>query len=88
MIILIAAFIVSLIPAVLLYWWLRNRVKDEDAYKALCDSALKRGILCVFPVILLSAVLQIIIRLTGVRDANLLLYEGLHNFLVLALAEE
>ena len=53
MIILIAALIVSLVPAVLLYWWLRNRVKDEDAYKALCDSALKRGILCVFPIILL-----------------------------------
>ncbi len=41
-----------------------------------------------FPVLLLSAVLQIIIRLTGVKDTNLLLYEALHNFLVLALSEE
>ena len=88
MVILILAVVVSLVPAVLLYWWLRNRVKNEDAYKARCSSALKRGILCVFPVFLLSTVFHVIIRLTGVKDANLLLYEALHNFLVLALSEE
>ena len=88
MIVLILALIVSLVPVLLLYWWLRNRVKDEDAYKTACSSALRNGILCIFPVVLLSAIFNIIIRLTGIRDVNPLLYEGLYKFIVLALAEE
>ena len=41
-----------------------------------------------FPILLCSAVFQIIIRLTGVREKNMLLYEALYTFIVLALAEE
>ena len=88
MIIIILALVVSLAPALLLYWWLKNRVKDEDAYKKVCSSALKNGALCIFPVVLLSAIFNVIIRLTGIRDVNPLLYEGLYKFIVLALAEE
>lgn len=88
MIILILALVVSLIPVLLLYWWLRNRVKDEDAYKTACSSALKNGVLCIFPVVLLSAIFNVIIRLTGIRDVHPLLYQGLYKFIVLALAEE
>ena len=88
MIVLILAIIISLVPAAALYRWLKNRAKADEAYKELCSSALKSGILCVFPVLLVSAVFQIIIRLTGVQEASPLFYEALHNFLVLALAEE
>ena len=88
MILLIIAIIVSLVPAIALYRWLKNRVKDEESYRELCKSALKRGILCVFPILLVSAVFQIIIRLTGVKEANQLLYDALYTFIVLALAEE
>ena len=88
MIILILALVVSLVPALLLYWWLKSRVKDEDAYKMACSSALKNGALCIFPVVLLSAIFHLIIRLTGIREANPLLYAGLYKFIVLALSEE
>ena len=82
------AIIVSLVPAIALYLWLKNRKKDDVSFRELCGTTLKRGILSVFPVLLCSAVFHIIIRLTGVKDANPLLYEALHAFLVLALAEE
>lgn len=88
MILLILAIVVSFIPALALYRWLKNRVKDDEAYKELCKSALKRGILSVLPILLVSAVFQIIIRLTGVQEANPLLYSALYTFIVLAFAEE
>ena len=88
MIILILAVIISLIPALALYLWMKNRIKEEEAYKTLCSSALKRGLLCVFPVLLVSLAFQILIRLTGIKEVNLLLYEALYTFIVLALAEE
>ena len=50
MILLILAVVVSFIPELALYRWLKNRVKDDEAYKELCKSALKRGILSVFPI--------------------------------------
>ena len=88
MILLIIALIVSLIPILFVYWFLRNRIKDEGAYKTLCGSALKTGLLCIFPVILFSAIFQIVASLTGVKNTNRLLYDGLYTFIVLALAEE
>ena len=88
MILLILAIIVSFIPAIALYRWLKNRIKEEEAYQSLCSSALKRGILSIFPILLVSAIFQIVIRLTGIKDANPLLYQALYNFIVLAFAEE
>ena len=35
-----------------------------------------------------SAIFQIVVSLTGVKNANRLLYDGLYTFIVLALAEE
>ena len=80
MILLILATIVSLVPAIALYLFLKNRIKDEEDYKELCSTTLKRGVLCVVPVLLFSAVFQIIIRLTGVKEANPLLYDALYTF--------
>lgn len=88
MILLILAIIVSFVPAIALYRWLKNRIKEEEAYQSLCSSALKRGILSIFPILLVSAIFQIIIRLTGIKDANPLLYQAMYNFIVLAFAEE
>lgn len=88
MIVLILAIVVSFVPALALYRWLKNRIKDEKAYKELCQSALKRGMLSIFPILLASAVFQILLRLTGVMEANRLLYDALHTFIVLAFAEE
>ena len=41
-----------MIPFVALFLWLRNRLREEKAYKNLCNKALLRGVLCIFPVIL------------------------------------
>ena len=72
----------------MLYRWLKNRIKDDAAFRELCGSALKKGILSVFPILLCSLVFQLIIRLIGVKESNPLLYEALYTFIVLALAEE
>ena len=88
MILLILIFFISLIPVLVLYWWLRNRMKDDAAYKKLCSRALRSGLLCVFPVMLCSGVIHIILRLSGVEAASPLLYKALHTFLVLAFSEE
>ena len=66
MILLIIALIVSFIPILLVYWFLRNRIKDEGAYKTLCGSALKTGLLCIFPVILFSAIFQIVLAILDI----------------------
>ena len=42
MILLILAIIVSLVPAIALYRFLKNRIKDEEDYKELCRTTLKR----------------------------------------------
>ena len=79
---------VSFVPSAALFLWLRNRSKNEETYKKLCNQTLLHGALCVLPVILLSGVSYIILRLTGVQNTAPLLYQALYTFIVLALMEE
>ncbi len=88
MILLILAALVSFIPFIGVYLWLRNGVSKEEGHRKICDKALTGGFMSVFPVILLSAIFSIIIGLTGVRGSNPLLYQALYNYIVLALSEE
>ncbi len=92
MIVFILACLISFIPYILLFLWLRNLRKDAGeegtAYQKLCGKSLLRGILAPLPVILLSAISYIVIRLTGVHLSHPLLYEALYTFIVLALMEE
>lgn len=44
--------------------------------------------LSVFPVLLASTMFHVVIRLIGLQESHPLLYEALHNYIVLALAEE
>lgn len=88
MILLILVVAISLIPFVALFLWLKNGLREEKAYKNLCNTALMRGVLCIFPVILFSAVTYILVRLTRVQESNPLLYEALYTFIVLVLSEE
>ena len=88
MILLVLVAVISLIPFVALFLWLRNRLREEKAYKNLCNKALLRGVLCIFPVMLFSAVTYVLLRLTRVQESNPLLYEALYTFIVLALSEE
>lgn len=88
MLVFILACIASFIPSVALFLWLRNRIKDNDAYKKLCNQTLLQGVKCLLPVILLSGCSYIILRLTGLHNTNPLLYQALYNIVVLAMMEE
>ena len=84
----IIIFIVSLIPAILIYRWLRNRREDKE-YRHICACALKRGAtLCVLLVLALSAIFYVVERLLVAVGAGDLLAAIFRNFIVLALAEE
>ena len=88
MLVFILACIASFIPSIALFLWLRNSIKDNDAYKKLCNQTLLQGAKCLLPVILLSGCSYIILRLTGLHNANPLLYQALYNIVVLAMMEE
>ena len=85
MLVFILACIASFIPSIALFLWLRNSIKDNDAYKKLCNQTLLQGAKCLLPVILLSGCSYVILRLTGLHNANPLLYQALDVVLVLFL---
>ena len=84
--ILVIAFIISLIPSFAIYFCFK-RIKKEEEYKASCKQAMIKGLLCVFPVIALSAIFALIKNLLF-KDVNPIIYSAIHTFIVLALAEE
>ena len=88
MLVFISACIASFIPSVALFLWLRNRIKDNDTYKKLCNQTLLQGVKCLLPVIFLSGCSYIILRLTGLQNTNPLLYQALYDIVVLAMMEE
>ena len=88
MILYILACIACFIPFSALYFWIRNGSRKEETYRKRCDKALLQGVLCIFPVALGSFVTSLLLRLSGLKDANILLYEFLYKFIVLALVEE
>ena len=59
MLILILAFIVSMIPTVLLFLWIRGQKNIAENYDRNCTKAFVRGLLSVLPVIPTSLVLNI-----------------------------
>ena len=82
-------FIISLLPPLLLFFFMRNRIeKDNKAHRTLCSKALLSGILSVFLVLLFSGCTALIIGLTGIKASHPLLQTVLYNFIVLAGAEE
>ena len=88
MLLFLLACVVSFIPSVSLFLWLRNRLKKEDAYRKLCSQTLWQGAKCMLPILLLSGCSYILLRLTGLHNTNPLLYQALYMFIVLALMEE
>ena len=87
----IIILLVSLIPSVLIFIWLRNRHKNEPMYKKSCNSAFIRGFVSVFPVILMSGILfliNLLIKTFLIKDMNILIYKAIYCIIVLALVEE
>jgi len=62
--------------------------KKSDEYGKLCGKTLKSGIICSFPVILVSGSLYFLLGFLRIYDSHPLIYKFLSKFIVLALAEE
>jgi len=93
MLLFLIACVVSFVPCIALFLWLRkNHVsageEGEITFKEVCNKALRQGIFTVLPVLLLSGVTYVLLRLTRLQDSNPLVYQALYTFIVLALAEE
>ena len=89
MIILILAFIVSLVPSILILLWLRKRNEENQLYKDCCKSAAIRGCVCVLPVLWLGLVItRFALKVTHISNMNQLLYKAIYTVVVLAFAEE
>lgn len=87
MVLLVVAFLASLLPAIGLFLWLRGYEEDEE-FKGICNKGLIQGVLTVLPAVGCSFVFAIIgfglsrLGLSGIPQA------AYHNFIVLALSEE
>ena len=79
--------LVSIIPSIILYKWLKKQIDDEN-YKSTCKKSLIKGILSIFPILLTSAILYILGKLAFLKIDNELLYQAYYKFIVLAFAEE
>lgn len=91
MLICLFFFILSIVPSVLILIRLKNRKKSDPLYLKNCNSALKRGLLCVFPIIFLSAFLHIARNLLTkfiFPGTNILVSQAIYTFIVLAFSEE
>lgn len=91
MLLSILFFVLSIVPSVLIFIWLRNRQKDHILYRKKCTYSFVSGLISVLPIILLSAILYILIRVLNavlLKDVNVLVYQALYKFIVLAFAEE
>ncbi len=85
---LLIAALVSFLPFIAFYLWLKGQKKDDANYQQLCRDSLFQGFWCVLPVTLMSGASYIVLRLTGLQNSHVLLYKALYNFIVLALMEE
>lgn len=87
----IIIFLLSIVPSVLIFVWLRNRHKDDLLYRKSCGYAFISGLISVLPILILSAVLFVlnaVLKLTLLKDVNILVYKAIYTFVVLAFAEE
>ena len=91
MILSVIAFLLSIVPSVLIFILLKKRHKEDLLYKKSCNIAFISGLISALPIILVSGTLFIIngiLRLTLLKDVNILVYKAIYTFIVLALAEE
>lgn len=86
-IVLIVSLLVSLIPSIILYKWIQKKYNDDN-YKKICKNAFVKGIIAIFPIMLMSMIFYIVGKLSGLEKINPLLYQLYYKFIVLAFAEE
>ena len=90
MLILFGALIISLLPAIFLYFWMKNKMRkpEDENYKASCKTVLLNGFLSVLYVTLFSALTRVAGNLLGWPNESSLWASFYHTFIVLALSEE
>ena len=88
MIIAIICLVVSFIPAVLLYVYLRNLRRDDSGYRLNCRRLLTRGILCSFAVALLAFLVSIAWGISGLGKSSPLLKAAFRAVIIAACIEE
>lgn len=87
MLVLVGAFLVSLIPSLAIFFWMRT-FKDDETYRSNCNKALQYGLCSILPTMLFSFVFNLIESLSGMRSASPLAAAAFHDFFVFALCEE
>ena len=87
--ILVLAFVLSLLPPLLIFFWLRKRKGDDKEYRTLCNKAFGRGALwcpaCLLVLIIVGYGIELGMIKLNVNSIIVALY---HNFIVAALLEE
>ena len=86
--ILAAAFIASLIPALIMFLWLRRQPGTPEGYKDHCKKAVIAGCISVLPAVACSAALHLIGILLHLKSAGPILFAAYYSFFVLAFSEE
>ena len=85
---IILVLLASLIPSVLLFFFLRSNRKEDPEYKKECSKSLLRGVLCAAILVPINLVLQLLWRLTGIGKAYPLLDQLFSAFILAATVEE
>ena len=83
----IAALLVSYIPSILIYFFLRN-IRKEKEYRSTCRKLILRGMLTTTGVVLFSLVCSLLWASSGLSKVNRLLSEAFRTFILASLSEE
>lgn len=92
MVLLIVAFIISLIPCLAIFFWLRDGLlkdtPDYEGHKQRCNRAIINGFLSVLLVVAGSATCHILGSLAGLGNLGAVPWAVFYDFIVLAGVEE
>ena len=86
--IVVFAFLVSLIPSLIFFLCIRRSFKDKPGYGNGCWMAVCHGFLSVLPITLAAFVLDLIGSVTGLKKAGWFVWGLYQSFFLFALTEE
>ena len=85
---LIIAFVGSMIPVFGLYFWFKKRPNMPEGHEEACKEAFWNGFKSCLPIVLLSFVSNVVLRLLKPESMNMFYYRLIYDLIVLALVEE
>ena len=86
--VIVFAFLVCLIPSLVLFICIRKSFRDKPCYSKSCTKSLLMGLLSTLPIVFSAFVLHIIGNLAGLKNAGWVVREGYQCFILYALMEE